>query len=73
MIALTRLNSQGVIVNAELIKFVETTPDTLVTLTTGDKFMVQETPAEVVARAIQYGRRVRCFSVDAVAATDGDR
>ena len=33
----------------------------------------QETPAEVVARAIQYGRRVRCFSADAVAGADGDR
>ncbi len=69
MITVTRLNKQSVVVNAELIKFVEKTPDTMITLTTGEKFMVRETLAEVVDRAIQYGRRIRCFTADAAGAT----
>lgn len=66
MITITRLNNKAVVVNAELIKFVEKTPDTMITLTTGDKIMVRESLDEIVQRAIDYGRRVRCFSVDAV-------
>ncbi len=66
MITLTRLNRKALVVNAELIKFVEQTPDTLITLTTGEKLMVLESVEEVVARAIDYGRRIRCFSADGV-------
>jgi flagellar protein FlbD len=65
MITVTRLNRKSLVVNAELIKFVEETPDTMITLTTGDKLMVLETLEEVVGRAIEYGHRVRCLSVDA--------
>ncbi len=64
MITVTRLNDKQVIVNAELIKFVERTPDTLITMTTGDKLMVKETMEQVVDLAIGYGRRIRCFSAD---------
>ena len=61
MITLTKLNDRTVIVNAELIKLVEATPDTLITLTTGDHFMVKERVEEVVERAIEYARRIRSF------------
>lgn len=63
MIALTKLNGKNVIVNAELIKMIEHTPDTLVTLTTGDHLMVREEVDEVVERAVEYARRVRGFQV----------
>jgi len=62
MITVTRLNNRSVVVNAELIKFVESTPDTMITMTTGDRVLVRESLAEVVDLAIQYGRRVRCFA-----------
>ena len=42
---------------------VEQTPDTLLTLTSGDHFMVQESMDEVVERAVEYARRVRAFQV----------
>jgi flagellar protein FlbD len=61
MITVTRLNNQPVVINADLIKFIEQTPDTLITLTTGERVMVRESLQEVVARAIQYGRQVRAF------------
>ena len=61
MIRLTRLNDRAVVVNAELIKYVEQTPDTLVTLTSGDKLMVKESSEEVVKRVIEFGRTLRTF------------
>jgi flagellar protein FlbD len=61
MIRLTRLNDRPVVVNAELIKYVEQTPDTLVTLTSGDKLMVKESSEEVVRRVIEFGRTLRVY------------
>ncbi len=61
MIPVTRLDKRKVIVNAELIKYVESTPDTILTLTTGEKLIVLETPDEVVNRVVEYGRRLRVF------------
>ena len=63
MITLTRLNGKLVVVNAEHIKLVESTPDTLLTLTTGDRLFVGEGVEEVVERAVEYARRVRSFQV----------
>ncbi len=62
MIVLTRLNGHKVVVNAELIKTVEQTPDTTLTLINGDHMLVAEEPEEVVARAIAYGRQLRAFA-----------
>jgi len=56
MIQLTRLNSKALIVNSDLIKFVEHSPDTLVTLITGEKIVVLEKPAEVLARIVTFRR-----------------
>jgi flagellar protein FlbD len=63
VISLTRLNKKPVIVNAELIKYIEETPDTLITLISGDHFMVLETVQEVVDKAIDYAREIRGFRV----------
>ncbi|HRX84733.1 MAG TPA: flagellar FlbD family protein [Phycisphaerae bacterium] len=63
MITLTRINGRTVVVNAELIKFVESTPDTMLTLVSGDHFMVQESVEDVVERAVEYARRIRAFQV----------
>ena len=59
MIRLTRLNDRPVVVNADLIKYVEQTPDTLVTLTSGERLMVKESTEDVVRRVIEFGRRLR--------------
>jgi flagellar protein FlbD len=63
MIAVTKLNKQSVIINAELIKFIEQTPDTMITLINGDHLMVRETVQEVVDMAIDYARQIRGFRV----------
>ncbi len=63
MITLTRLNKRVVVVNADLIKMLESTPDTLVTLVNGDTMMVLESVEDVVRRAIDYQRQIRAFNV----------
>jgi len=61
MIELTRLNDKKLVVNAELIKTIEQTPDTLITLLNGDRLLVRESMEEVVRKAIEYGRQLRTF------------
>jgi flagellar protein FlbD len=58
VIRLTRLNSQQITVNSDLIKFVESNPDTVITLVSGDKILVHETADEILARVIAFRRAV---------------
>jgi flagellar protein FlbD len=59
MITLTRLNGKQFVLNAELIRTVESSPDTMVTLVNGDHFVVKEEMQEVVDAAIRYGQTLR--------------
>ena len=59
MILLTRLNGQSFVVNAEKIRYIESTPDTMVCTESGDRLIVKETLVEVMKRAIDYSRTVR--------------
>jgi flagellar protein FlbD len=59
MITLTRLNGQAFVINAEKIRYLEQTPDTLVCCDNGEKLMVKETLQEVIRRSIDYARMVR--------------
>ncbi len=59
MIALTRLNGQSFVINADKIRYIESTPDTVVCTDTGDKLMVREPLTEVMKRAIEYARTIR--------------
>ena len=56
MIRVTRLNRAEVVINAEMIEFIEATPDTMVSLVSGKKVMVTEPVDVVVARVIEYRR-----------------
>ena len=56
MIKLTRLNHKLLIVNSDLIEHVEVTPDTVITLTSGHKFVILESAEEVVERVIAFRR-----------------
>lgn len=59
MITLTRLNGQEFVINAEKIRYVEATPDTVVCCDTGEKMMVKEPLKVVMSRAIEYARLIR--------------
>ena len=54
MVELTRLNGKPLVVNSDLIKFVERAPDTVLTLITGEKVLVRETTAEIIERIIRF-------------------
>ncbi len=61
VIRLTRLNGKEFLLNSELIKFLEETPDTVVTLLSGERLVVAESTDDVVKRVIDYGRSLRAF------------
>ena len=58
MIHLTRLNGNPLVVNSDLIKYAEASPDTVLTLTNGEKIVVLESCEEVVQRTIAYRGRL---------------
>ena len=65
MIKVTKLNGNGLVVNADLIEFIESTPDTLISLTTGRKIMVLEELDEVIRLALGYRAKARFTPVPA--------
>lgn len=58
MIQVTRLDGTELIINSDMIEFVEETPDTIVTLTDGKKVIVTEMPDEIIERIVSFRRRV---------------
>src|SRR5271154_5576845 len=58
MIQLTRLNNHPLVVNSDLIKFVEQAPDTVITLVNGDKIVVRESAQDVLERVVKFRRSV---------------
>ena len=62
MIKLTRLNGEEFVLNADLIRFVESRPDTYITLNSADRIIVRESVDEVIERSIAYGRSLRMLA-----------
>ena len=58
MIHLTRINRVPLVLNSDLIEHVEATPDTVISLTTGQKILVLESPNEIVDRVVQFRRAI---------------
>lgn len=57
MIKVTRLNDSPLVVNVDLIEFVEAIPDTIISLTTGKKIMVKETMDQIIERVTKFKRQ----------------
>jgi flagellar protein FlbD len=55
---LTRLNGHPMVVNSDLIKLIEISPDTVITLITGEKIVVRESTDEVLARVVGFRRSI---------------
>jgi flagellar protein FlbD len=58
MINLTRINRVPLVLNSDLIEYIEKTPDTVVSLTNGLKLLVLESPDDIVARVVAFRRRI---------------
>jgi flagellar protein FlbD len=58
MIHVTRINHVPLVLNSDLIEHIESTPDTVISLTNGQKFMVLESADEIIRRVIAFRRRI---------------
>lgn len=58
MILLTKINSAPIAVNSDMIEYIEETPDTVITLTNGDRVVVQQRMSEIIEKTVQYRRRI---------------
>jgi flagellar protein FlbD len=58
MIRLTRLNRAPLVLNSDLIEHIDVTPDTVITMTTGQILRVRETAEEVIRRIIDFRRLI---------------
>ena len=61
MIEVTKLNNKRFVINSDLIESVEAMPDTTISLTTGNKFVVRESVPEVINRVIEFRQRCNIF------------
>lgn len=60
MIEVSRLNGSIYFLNPDMILTLEATPDTVITLTSGEKLMVRESPQELIDRFVLFKRRIVC-------------
>lgn len=58
MVTLTKLNDKFFTINSDLIETLEETPDTVIVMTTGNKYVVKETQQEIIDKIVQYKRRI---------------
>lgn len=55
---MTRLNGTTFVINSDLIETIEETPDTVIVLTIGTKYVVQESKGEIVDKVVEFRRRI---------------
>jgi flagellar protein FlbD len=58
MIRLSRINHAPLLLNADMIEHVEITPDTVIAMMNGQKFVVSESADEVIRRVIDFRRAI---------------
>ena len=58
MIQVTRLNGEIFFVNSDMIEFIESTPDTVIALTSGRRVVVQEAPEQLLERTVIFRRKI---------------
>ncbi len=73
MIQLTRLNHVPLVLNSDLIEHIEVTPDTVITLTTGQIIRVQESADEVVRRIVAFRRSINAVDFTSPFEPGGDQ
>lgn len=56
MIRITRLSGEEIVINDDLIEFIETIPETMISLTDGKKIMVRESPDEIIQKVAAFRR-----------------
>jgi len=72
MVRLTRLNHAPLVLNSDLIEHIDMTPDTVITLTTGQILRVRESVEDVVERIVEFRRRIHGPSSELPGPSDPD-
>ena len=76
MVRVTRLNHTPIVLNSDLIEHIEGTPDTVISLSNGQRLMVLESAEEIVNRVVEFRRRIHApatFLLNEVEATENGR
>ena len=63
MIELSKINGSPILVNPDLIRFIESAPDTVLTFTDGQKLMVRDLPKDIMERIVKYRQSCSIASV----------
>jgi flagellar protein FlbD len=58
MIVLTKINNAQISVNSDLIQYIEETPDTVITMMSSEKVVVQEAISEIIGKVVHYRRLI---------------
>jgi flagellar protein FlbD len=58
MIEVSLINGSQIVLNSDLIEFIEATPDTVISLSTGKKMIVKEPVPQVIDKIVEYRRRI---------------
>lgn len=58
MIDVRLINDHHIVLNSDMIEFIEATPDTVISLSTGKRLIVKETVEEVIEKIVEFRRRV---------------
>ena len=64
MIKLNRLNGDKLVINAELIELIEAKPDTIITLTTGEKYIVRDPVDEIIEKVKRYKQSFNLIKIE---------
>ena len=59
MIHLTRINQQRLVLNSDLIEHIEATPDTVITMTNGQKLVVADSAEAVIEKIVAFRRSIQ--------------
>ena len=63
MLEVTRLNGQKIVINCDLIEYIDANPDTTITLTTTNKFVVKESIEQVIDKIVEYKNKIYSQSI----------
>ncbi len=58
MIQLTKINGHQIVLNSDLIEYIEETPDTVITLSNNDKVIVRDRMTDIIRKVVRYRRTV---------------
>ena len=73
MIELSLINGSQIVLNSDLIEFIEATPDTVISLSTGKKMIVRESVSDVIDKIVEFRRRLGISAQELTGSSDARR